>query len=157
MLDNDISDSSPKEISSKINDIINICSYRFPGVKLFVLEPLGRCYSNKPDIYWNNATELCKILVKVGGISVIEVPPKLKIADGNLFIRERNGFIHLNHHGVVALENVYCQELINTNMIHTGQSNVSEGCRNENKFGDHQADRLGLLIKNLIEGLKSLK
>jgi hypothetical protein len=106
-IDNDVSDVPTMEIISYINEIKDICKSRFPDVRLFVMEPLGRCSSSNPRLYWDKATHLCTLLSSLEGIDIIKLPSRLKKADVTLFHRERGGYIHLNRSGIDALSNVY--------------------------------------------------
>ena len=106
-IDNDIGEVSNGEIIQKIEEIVHICHSRFPGVTVNIVEPLGRCYVNGPQVYWKNAVRLCDMLSSVTGVQVVAIPDNLRRADATLFVRERGGFIHLNSDGVGALSRIY--------------------------------------------------
>lgn len=106
-IDNDIGEISPKMIIERIEELVGICRSRFPGVELYVVEPLGRYLVDGPQIYWRNAVRVCEMLASVVGINVVSIPGKLRTADAVLFVRERGCYIHLNSDGVGALSRVY--------------------------------------------------
>ena len=106
-IDNDIGEISPKMIIERIEELVGICRSRFPGVELYVVEPLGRYLVDGPQVYWRNAVRVCEMLASVVGISVVSIPGNLRTADAVLFVRERGCYIHLNSDGVGALSRVY--------------------------------------------------
>ena len=158
-IDNDVSDVPNKEIISTVNDIKIICQSRFPDAKLFIMEPLGRCTSSRPRLYWDKATGLCTLLSSLEGIDVIKIPSRLKKADATMFFRERDGYIHLNHSGIGALSKVYRDTLLvnvgDRKTDNPGQMSA-HNVRDFEKTNEVEPDRFGLLVQTLIKGLSSL-
>ena len=155
-IDNDVNEVPTKEIISTINVIKNVCESRFPDVKLFLMEPLGRCTSIRPRLYWDKATGLCSLLSSLEGIDIIKIPARLKKADATLFYRERDGYIHLNRSGIGALSNVYRDTLL----VVDRKTDSPDQMRGRNvsdvvKTSEVEPDRFGLLVQTLIKGLSS--
>ncbi len=137
-IDNDIGNVTNDEIMSMIDQFKSVCEKRFPGVKLFVLEPLGRC-TNGARLYWDRAGQICSRISSLAGIRVIKLPPSLKNADAVFYEHEREGFIHLNSEGIRVLTDVYRRVLI-------GERSVS-GVRDPSSvrnFGDMRKNNVEL-------------
>ena len=111
-IDNEIGVLSPSEIIKTIGEIVDICKSRFPGVAVYVVEPLGRSVAEDPQKYWRTAARMCEMLYTVPGIQVVSIPANLKTADATLFVRERGGYIHLNRDGVGALSRAYTNHFV---------------------------------------------
>lgn len=118
VIDNDIGNVTNDEIISMIEQLISVCENRFPGVKLFVLEPLGRCTNNGARLYWDRASQICRMLASLAGIRIIKIPSSLKNADSVLYDHERGGFIHLNGEGIRVLSDVYKRVLIEERSVY---------------------------------------
>ena len=153
-LDNDICNVKNTEIIARIHDILRICKTKFPDVKICIMEPLGRCCSVKPHLYWDNASRLCEILTNVGGIIVVRIPPRLKKADSTLFEHEPSGYIHLNDEGIRVLTEVYRNNLLVS--VAGGSTRNQESSDRQDSDGRGK-DRFGLLVNCLIESLSSFR
>ena len=94
---------------------MDLCKYRWPDVKVYVVEPLGRVLSDDitTNRYCEGATFVSKQLGNlIGEDMVIRLPEKLRYPTTKLFKQESAGLVHINKTGCSVLAVAYKRRVL---------------------------------------------